>query len=146
MKASLCQGDNRENLSMTLAGFATVERRLVDWKMRIVVHDSLDGPSRFGVLCHELAHVFLEHLGCDQDNWWPSRVGIDRHVAEIEAEAVAYIVTTRFRLEGASARYVSRYLYKDQLPSTVSLDMIAKVAGRIERMARETLPRRRPLH
>ena len=47
-------------------------------------------------------------------------------------------------LEGTSARYVSRHLKEGRPPKAVSLDMIAKVAGRIERMARETLPSRRP--
>ena len=132
--------------STTLAGSATDQYFLVDGKMYLVIHVGLEGHSRFGVLCPELAHILLGHLGCDQDNWWHSRMGIDNYAKEIEAKAVAYIVTTRFRLEGASARYVSRYLYKDQLPSTVSLDMIAKVAGRIERMACETLSRRKPRH
>src|SRR5207245_2825139 len=43
-------------LSSTHGGFATPDRGNADWKMRIVVHSGLDEPSRFGVLCHELAH------------------------------------------------------------------------------------------
>ena len=130
-------------LSSTHAGFATIARGSGEWKMRIAIHDGLDEPSRFGVLCHELAHIFSGHLGCDRDHWWPSRIGLDHHAIEIEAEAAAYIVTTRYGLEGASASYVSRYLKEGQPPKAVSLDTIAKVAGRIERMARETQPRRR---
>ena len=61
---------------------------------------------------------------------------------ELEAEAAAYIVTTHLGLEGASAGYVSRHLDEGQPPRTVSLDMIAKVAGRIERIADEKLPTR----
>ena len=129
--------------SSTLAGFATIARGSGDWKMRIAIHDGLDEPSRFGVLCHELAHIFSGHLGSDRDHWWPSRIGLDHHTIEIEAEATAHIVTAQLGLEGASASYVSRHLKEGQPPMAISLDTIAKVAGRIERMTRETLPRRR---
>ena len=133
-----------KTLSSTHAGFATIARGSDDWKMRIAIHDGLDEASRFGVLCHELAHIFCGHLGSDRDHWWPSRISLDHHVIEIEAEAAAHVVTARFGLEGASATYVSRHLKIDRPPKAVSLDMIAKVAGRIERMARESLPSRQP--
>lgn len=133
-----------KTLSTTNAGFATIDHCAVNGKMRTVIHDGLDDPSRFGVLCHELAHILLGHLGCDQDHWWPSRIGLDTNTKEIEAEAVAYIVTTRFGLLGSSARYVSRYLHNGQLPDYVSLDMIATVAGRIERMTKKKLDQREP--
>ena len=132
-----------KTLSSTRAGFVTIARGSGDWKIRIAIHDGLDEPSRFGVLCHELAHIFSGHLGSDLDHWWPSRIDVSHHAMEIEAEAAAYIVTARFGLEGASASYVSRHLKEGRPPKAVSLDTIAKVAGRIERMTRETLPRRR---
>ena len=133
-----------KTLSSTHAGFATIARDSGDWKMRIVVHDGLNEASRFGVLCHELAHIFSGHLGSDRDHWWPSRISLDHHAIEIEAESAAHVVTARFGLTGASARYVSRHLKGNRPPKAVSLDMIAKVAGRIERMARESLPSRQP--
>ena len=58
---------------------------------------------------------------------------------EVEAEAVAYIVTQRFGLRGSSAEYVSRHLDDNDIPEGVSVDLIAKTAGLIERMARETI-------
>jgi hypothetical protein len=51
----------------------------VDWKMRVAIHDDLDGPSRLGVLCHELAHILSGYLGCDRDYWWPSRIDLSHH-------------------------------------------------------------------
>lgn len=131
-------------LSSTYAGFAQALGASGEWKLRIAVHDGLDEPSRFGVLCHELAHVFLGHLGSDHDAWWPARDGVSRRTREIEAESVAYIVTTRFGLTGTSASYVSRYLDGEVLPSTVSIDNIGKVAGRIMRMAEKLLAPPRP--
>src|SRR5208282_5062617 len=111
-------------LSSTYGGFATRLREGLPWKMRIVVHDGLDPPSRFGVLCHEVAHVLLGDLGSDYDRWWPARSNLDHHAVEIEAEAVAHIVTTRFGLAGTSASYLSGYTKDAALPPSVSLDTI----------------------
>jgi hypothetical protein len=122
-------------LSSTLAGFATIARGDANSKMRIALHQGLDEPSKVGVLCHELAHIYLGHLGGDSDRWWPSRTGISRRCMEIEAESVAYLVTTRMGLNGSSSAYVSRYLREGELPTGVSIDVVAKVAGRIEEMA-----------
>ena len=63
---------------------------------------------------------------------------------EVEAEAVAWIVTSRLGLKGTSDAYVSGYIKDGRTPVGVSPDSIAKTAGLIERMARETVPPRRP--
>ena len=131
-----------KSLSSTNAGFATLAWGRGDSKMRIAVHEELDPPSRYGVLCHELAHIYLGHLGGDNDGWWPSRGDLTRRAIEIEAEAVAYITARRAGLSGARSQYVSRYLDNDATLQSVSLDQIAKVAGRLEEMATRRLPRR----
>ena len=133
-----------KSLSMTLSGFATFHRGPGDWKMRIAVHGALDVASKVGVLCHELAHIYLGHLGPDADRWWPARSNLDHHSVEIEAEATAYLVTSRLGLTGTSHAYVSQHLSEGDVPAGVSLDLIAKVAGRIEQMSRRKLPERRP--
>jgi hypothetical protein len=131
-------------LSSTHGGFATIARGTGEWKMRIVIHEDLDEQSCFGVLCHELAHIFLGHLGTDQDNWWPCRVNLEKAAIEVEAEAVAFIVTSHLGLKGSSAAYVSRYLKDGEVPAAISMDSVAKVAGKIERMAKEIISAPRP--
>ena len=128
---------NFTKLSSTNAGFAMRPNQgNANEKMRIAIHEPLPPPSRFGVLCHEMAHILLGHLGSDQDQWWPSRCHLGRAAIEIEAEATAYVVTQHLGLEGSSTAYVSRYLKTDgQVPPGVSFDMIAKVAGNIKEMA-----------
>jgi hypothetical protein len=133
-----------KTLSSTNGGFATVARGAGDEKMRIVIHEGLDHASRFGVLCHELAHILLGHLGSDFDYWWPARTNLSHSAVEVEAESVAWIVTSRLGLNGSSAAYVSRHLKGGQTPTGVSPDMIAKTAGLIERMARESIPEKKP--
>ncbi|MGA7558975.1 MAG: ImmA/IrrE family metallo-endopeptidase [Terriglobales bacterium] len=131
-------------LSSTNAGFATLAHSTGEWKMRIAIHSHLDEPSQYGTLCHELAHIYLGHLGTDRDHWWPSRTELDCRTIEIEAESTAFIVTSRLGLAGSSAAYVSRYLDGRPLPSSVSLDQVAKVASRIEQMSDQRLrPRER---
>jgi len=130
-------------LSSTNAGFATVSVGQGGMKMRIGLHDELDESSRYGVLLHELAHIYLGHLGGDKDGWWPSRGDLARRAMEVEAEAVAYIVSRRAGLQGASSHYVSRYLDGEATLQVISLDLIAKVAGRLEDMGTRSLGKRR---
>ena len=116
-------------------------------KFRIVVHDENEPSDRFGVLCHELAHIFLGHLGSDRDRWWPARSHLGRRTVEIEAEATAYIVTRHLGLEGTSAEYLSSYVDDGGgIPKNVSIDLIAKVARRIENLALGLQPAPRPRH
>ena len=130
-------------LSSTNAGFATLAWGRGDSKMRIVIHEELDDPSRYGVLCHELAHIYLGHLGSDEDGWWPSRGDLSRRAMEVEAEAAAYVTTRRAELTGSSPQYVSRYLNNDTVLKSVSIDLIAKVAARLEQMATRHMSQRR---
>ena len=129
-----------KELSSTHAGRATNDPDVGGWKMRITIHDKLTQPSQFGVLVHELAHVLLGHLGTDYDHWWPGRFNVDTASAEIEAETVTHIVAARFDLQGSSAAYLSGYVADAGIPQGVSIDLIAKVAGEIERMAKGLLP------
>ena len=133
-----------KTLSSTNAGFTTLALGSGDWKMRIALHEELDGSSRLGVLCHELAHILLGHLGTDRDLWWPCRTNLTRQTVEIEAESVAYIVMSRLGLKGSSAAYISGYLKGESLPESVSVDLVAKVTGAVERMARESVPAKKP--
>ena len=124
-----------KTLSSAMSGFAT--RALWDEKhsMRIVIHNELDGSSQLSVICHELAHILLGHLGSDENKKWPSRKGLPHSTMEIEAEAVAHIVTSRIGLKGSSAAYLSSYIDENELlPESVSLHHISRVSGKIDAM------------
>lgn len=130
---------NFRTLSTTHGGFATADRKSAQFKMRIVVHDGLGPAERFAILCHEMAHVLLGHLGSDEDLWWPSRPGLDLKTVEIEAESVAHIVLTRAGLVSASPAYLSSHIVDGHVPGSVSVDLIAKVAGKLEEMSMRLL-------
>ena len=114
------------------------------YKCHINVKADLSPASTYYILCHELAHVYLGHLGNDDDQWWPSRLGVPRAIREVEAESVAYIVCTRLGLETRSHDYLTGYLPANLPLDSLSLDQIAKVAGRIEKMGAGLLPPRNP--
>jgi len=132
-----------KTLSSTNAGVATTRLSDSKYKMRIVIHDKLDDRSRYSVLCHELAHIYLGHLGTDKDNWWPCRINLSHSTVEVEAEAVSYIVTLRVGLMSPSDSYLSSHLRGDGVPESVSLELISKVAGKLEEMGKHVLPARK---
>lgn len=145
IRASCARGATfRWGAAETNAGRATNDRGIDGWKMRITIHDRLDAPSKFGILVHELAHVLLGHFGTDHDHWWPGRFNLGNASAEIEAESVAHIVAMRFGLRRSSAAYLSGYVAGTAILQGVSVDLIAKVAGEIERMAKGLLPAPKP--
>lgn len=122
----------KRTLSRLYAGFATRKSVRPGYKMRIAVHDKLAPKEMYGVLTHELAHIYLGHLGCDNDKWWPSRLGLDKATKEIEAEAVSFLLNARLGLEGSSASYLSTYVKDESSLNKVSLDLIVRVAAKIE--------------
>lgn len=132
-----------KSLSSLHGGFATTRLKNMDFKMRVVVHSDLDEKGRFAVLCHELGHIYLGHLGSDNDNWWPSRINLTRQTVEIEAECVAYIVCSRAGLTTSSDSYLACLMKTEKIPESVSYELIAKVAGKLEEMATRKLPQRK---
>lgn len=86
---------------------------------------------------------FIEHV-MDEPQPWPSRGNLDHQTVEIEAEAVAHIVLSRAGLKSASVPYLSGYINGDNVPPTVSLDLISKVAGKIDEMSRRLMSAPKP--
>ncbi len=124
----------RKELGSSLGGFASTRSSNSAFRIRIVIHELLDERSQFAVLCHELGHVLLGHLGSDHDSPWPFRRFLTRETVELEAEAVAYIVCTRLGVNTRSAQYIASHM-KDNIPESMSFELISKVAGKIEEMA-----------
>ncbi|WP_459937461.1 hypothetical protein [Desulfonatronum parangueonense] len=98
--------------------------------------------GRYVTLVHELAHLYCGHLGSPNEKWWPSRRGLNQNIREFEAETVAHLVCIRKGIDSKSDAYLSGYLEKnDEIPD-ISLDLVLKTAGLIERMGRERLKKR----
>ena len=121
-------------MGQLFGGFATNNIRRANAKLRIAVREQLPDSSRYSVLCHEMAHILLGHLGGDPDGWWPSRRGLTKRVVEIEAEAVSYIVCRRAGIGTKSPEYLASYTRGGKLPDGVSVDLISRVSAKIESM------------
>jgi hypothetical protein len=141
--ARYCIQVANKKLGMLSAGSAIRVDGGAEAKVRIGLSQELDGKGRYSTLCHELAHIHLGHLGTDKDRWWPSRLNLAKNQREIEAEAVAYIVCRRAGLASNSAEYLAGYIKSPNDLERISIDLIVKVAGLIERMGRERLPARK---
>jgi len=100
--------------------------------------------ENFAALAHELAHLYCGHLGSPDPRWWPSRPELSHQIEEIEAESVAYLVTSRFGIRNLSESYLSDYLGASGDMPPISVEAILKAAGLIERMATTWLPYRKP--
>jgi hypothetical protein len=132
----------RKPMGQLRGGFATTRVEDSSWKMRVGLREELDAASAYQVLCHELAHIYLGHVGVDRDGWWPYRTNLTEGVTEIEAESVAYVVCRRAGLETRSAEYLSSYVEDNSDIDAISLDLVSRVAGRLEEMGRRLLPPR----
>ena len=98
----------------------------------ILLNSKHTESQQLGTLAHELAHVLCGHLGEDKENKINDRTNLTYEIEEFEAEAVAYLVTDRMNLDIGSVSYLSNYLDSKQEIPGYSLEMVLKVAGRIE--------------
>jgi hypothetical protein len=132
----------RKDMGQLRGGFSTARVEAQNCKMRIGLRKELDEAAAYAVLCHELAHIYLGHLGTDKEGGWPYRVNLPYNVAEIEAESVAYIVCRRAGLHTHSAEYLSSYAEDGEDLDSISIDLVSRAAGRIEEMGRRLMPPR----
>jgi|SRR5882724_2327726 len=102
--------------------------------------------QQLGTLAHELAHVFCGHLGHLEEGFWPDRANTTKVTRELEAEAVAYLVTDRLNLDIGSVQYLAGYLSDEKPLPGYSLDSVLKAVGKIEEMLRGTFRIRRSQH
>lgn len=68
-----------------------------------------DAPTRFVTVAHELAHLYLGHLGADNGRRVPDRRDTPHDLMEVEAEMAAYLVAMRNGLKPRSESYLSNY-------------------------------------
>lgn len=66
-------------------------------------------PTRFVTVAHELAHLYLGHLGPDRGRRVPDRATTPLELEEVEAETAAYLVARRNGLKPRSESYLTKY-------------------------------------
>lgn len=107
--------------------FVTLTGRLFGVKLN-AKHDL---PTRFGTLAHELGHIYCGHVGGDSKGRWPDRRKLSYAQAEMEAEAVAWLVCQRNGVKTKSREYLSELVRKVD-PTDISMYAIFEAANRVE--------------
>lgn len=132
------------DLPPTLAGFVegSIGEHSVPPFFKITLNVKHNDTARF-VLAHELAHVYCGHLGGHPAKRWPDRTGVPLEVREFEAESTAYIVAKRRNIESGSDRYLADYLDTHSEVPPVDVELVVKVADRIEKMGYRLRPLRK---
>jgi len=103
-------------------------------RYRIKINRNHEPAVQFGTLAHELAHLFLGHLGPDQKLKIRDRYGLSHSDREIEAESVAYIVCGRNGVELKSHSYLSSFVDADTTVDNIDIYQIMKAAGQVENL------------
>lgn len=119
--------------------------RFVEVKVRyeLIINQDLTPEARYMTVAHELAHLYCGHLGTPNRKWWPDRRGLEKNVAEFEAESAAYLVCARLGLKNPSEAYLFNYLDENKQVPNISLECVMKTAGLIESMGQKVLKPRK---
>ena len=99
---------------------------------RIHINRNHPAPAQFTTLAHELAHLFLGHLGPDRKLNVPDRPRGSHAQIEIEAESVAFIVCKRNGVTSKSETYLANSVQQNTTIEDVDLYQIMRAAGQVE--------------
>lgn len=99
---------------------------------RIHINRNHAAPTQFTTLAHELAHLFLGHLGPDKKLNVPKRRVLDHASQELEAESVAYITCGRNGVTSKSESYLSAFVTGETSVESLDLYQIMRAAGQVE--------------
>jgi hypothetical protein len=87
---------------------------------------------RFVTIAHELAHLFLGHIGEDKKWGIKERRRGDKTQRELEAETVAFLVAKRNGVESRSETYLANYVQHHPTMDDLDFYQITRAAGQIE--------------
>lgn len=123
-------------------GYASVDKHNA---REIVFHPRYNNEAfmqeAYGVLCHEIAHHLLGHLGEirleSQDGKStkkiaPNRKHIEKNIKELEAELTAWIVFDLWGIEKRSAEYMASWLFNQKDKEEINMGLVLKVSGKIK--------------
>ena len=99
---------------------------------RMTVNQNHNSAVQFSTIAHELAHLFLGHLGRDAKLGIPKRGRLDHATEELEAECVAFIVCERNEVDSDSRSYLARFVNENTTVGNLDLYQIMRAAGQVE--------------
>jgi hypothetical protein len=91
-----------------------------------------DPNVQFATMVHELAHLYLGHLGRDPKLSVPERQCMGRHQQELEAESVSYLVCARQGVESRAHTYLAGYVQSNTSTDSLDIYQVMRAAGQVE--------------
>jgi hypothetical protein len=89
-------------------------------------------PVQFVTIAHELAHLFLGHLGKDAKLHVPDRKDLSHSQIELEAESVAYLLCARNGVKSASETYLTNFVKENTKITDLDVYQVMRAAGQVE--------------
>ena len=99
---------------------------------RMNINKNHEPNVQFSTLTHELAHLYLGHLGRESFQSIPDRPPQTLQQRELEAESTAYIVCARNGVNNQSASYLANYVKQDTTTEQLDMYQIMRAAGQVE--------------
>jgi hypothetical protein len=99
---------------------------------RIFINKNHPAAVQFVTLAHELAHLFLGHLGADNALGVKDRSDLAHRQEELEAESVAFIVCERNGVESRSRTYLANFVDQNTTVGNLDIYQVMHAAGQIE--------------
>lgn len=87
------------------------------------IRDKAECGEAFATAIHELGHLFCHHLTAVPSKAWEVR-HLDHISEEFEAEAVSFIVCTRYGINSPSVEYLNGYYAKNKTIPQISVENI----------------------
>lgn len=109
---------------------STKEKEKPDYLIRL--NGKHEPNVQFATLAHELAHLFLGHLGSDKFLKISDRRNKSRKTRELEAESVCYIVCHRNNVKPNSEAYLTNFVDNKLEVEDMDLYALLKAAGQVE--------------
>ncbi len=115
---------------------------------KIVLHPRYLNKSRlveeYGVLCHEIAHHLLGHLGTinisvvtkrgKENKKIAAGRDIPRHICELEAELAAWIVFNKWGIDKNSTTYMALWFMDQKDVEKIDMSEVLRAANKIKEM------------
>jgi hypothetical protein len=101
---------------------------------QIRISEQLSSTEQFATLIHELAHLFMGHLGVDSYLKIKDRLFQTHEMQEIEVESICYIICNRYGVKPHSEFYLNKLIQGDLSINSLDLHTILTAAGRIEKL------------